>query len=100
MRQRSFPPAHGGGNLCGKPAPRSRTPTPRPRLKYVRSVWANRPLPLLVALLVNGYADGCPGVSPTAVSPERGLCKGTAERPAGERLSRLRQKRAELAGGQ
>src|SRR6266850_669204 len=65
MRQRPFPPAHGGGNLCEKPAPRSRTPTPRPRLKYVRSVWANRPLPLLG----DRYADGCPGVSPHRPHP-------------------------------
>src|SRR5207302_1250219 len=60
MRQRPFPPAHGGGNLCGKTSRRSRTATPGSQRKYAQSVWANRTL----ALLGDMYVDWCPGVSP------------------------------------
>src|SRR5258708_22493818 len=60
MRQSLFPPGHGGGNLCGKTLPRSRTATPSCHHKYAQSVWANRTL----ALLGDVYVDWCLGVSP------------------------------------
>src|SRR5579859_3623811 len=90
MRQRPFPPAHGGGNLCGNTLPPSRTPTPGSQRKYAQSVWVNRTL----ALLGDMYVDCCPHVSsrryqaggrPPLKSARRfwvahpcGFCKGEA----------------------
>src|SRR2546427_12417615 len=50
-RQRSFPPAHGGANLCGNTLPRSPRATPGSQRKYAQLVWANRTLPLLGSFL-------------------------------------------------
>src|SRR5713226_1293593 len=60
MRQRPSPPAHGGGNLCGKTLPRSRTATPGSQRKYEQLVRGNRPS----ALLGDTYVDRSPSVSP------------------------------------
>src|SRR5208282_4810331 len=47
MRQRPFPLAHGGANLCGNTLQPSRTATPRSQHKYERSELVNRPSALL-----------------------------------------------------
>src|ERR1700732_735157 len=67
MRQRPFPPAHGGGNLCGKTLPRSQTATPRSQRKYAQPVWANRTLPLLGDI----YEPRSHSVSPGNMAPGR-----------------------------
>src|SRR6266436_4678385 len=71
MRQRPFPPAHGGGNLCGKTWPRSPTATPRTQRKYAQSVWANRTSVLLGEL----YVDWCPEVSAHRYQHCRDSCR-------------------------
>src|SRR6185437_14939179 len=62
MRQRFFPPAHGGGNLSGKTLPRFPTATLRSPRRYEQSEWPNR-----MGGFVGIYADPSPNVPPKAM---------------------------------
>src|SRR6516162_1173860 len=55
MRQRPFPPGHGGENLFGKTLPRSRTATLRSPRKYEQLVWVNRALRLLADIYEHAH---------------------------------------------
>src|ERR1700738_1444180 len=54
MRQKPFPPAHAGENLCGTTLQRTRTATPRSHRKYEQAVWANRTFAAFGDLYVDG----------------------------------------------